>query len=53
MPGHEFVAQIIDYGPDTRQSIKVGARVTSIPVIASGAFGIIGQSNDFPAGSAS
>lgn len=50
VPGHEFVGEILDYGPGSRRPLKLGTRVTSIPVVVAGAFGIIGQSNDFPGG---
>ena len=50
VPGHEYVGEILDYGPNSRRPLKVGTRVTSLPVIAAGSFGIIGQSNDFPGG---
>lgn len=33
--GHEFCAEIVAYGPGTRQELPVGQRVTSIPFIAS------------------
>ncbi len=51
VPGHEFVAEIIDYGPGSRLPLRTGTRVTSVPVVRmrSGA-GIIGQSHDFPGG---
>jgi len=29
--GHEFCAEILDYGPDTPKRFKPGARVTSVP----------------------
>lgn len=50
VPGHEFVGEILDYGPDSRRPHPIGTRVTSLPVIAAGAFGIIGQDNNFPGG---
>jgi threonine dehydrogenase-like Zn-dependent dehydrogenase len=31
--GHEFIAEVAGFGPDTRQRLAVGARVTSIPFI--------------------
>ena len=33
MLGHEYCAEIVSYGPDTRQSLPVGARVTSVPLL--------------------
>ncbi len=31
--GHEFCAEIVDYGPHTEHSLPVGARVCSIPML--------------------
>jgi threonine dehydrogenase-like Zn-dependent dehydrogenase len=31
--GHEFVARVVSYGPDTQQNIPVGTRVVSMPVL--------------------
>lgn len=31
--GHEFVAKVVSYGPDTRQEIPVGTRVVSMPML--------------------
>ena len=31
--GHEFVAEIVDYGPETTRRLKPGTRVTSIPIL--------------------
>ena len=31
--GHEFCAEIVDYGPGTRRRLKPGTRVCSIPVL--------------------
>lgn len=49
--GHEFCAEVLDYGPDTQRLVPVGARVCSMPVVF-GAFGLgtVGYSNDFPGG---
>ena len=30
--GHEFIAEIAGFGPDTRQQLAIGDRVTSIPL---------------------
>jgi len=47
VPGHEFVGEVIGYGPDCTEQFPVGTRVTSIPirVVNGGADGvrIIGQ----------
>jgi threonine dehydrogenase-like Zn-dependent dehydrogenase len=34
VPGHEYVGEIIDYGPGSRRPLKPGTRVTSQPVLA-------------------
>jgi hypothetical protein len=31
--GHEFCAEIIDYGPSTTKKLKAGTRVCSVPVL--------------------
>src|SRR5947209_4130178 len=31
--GHEFCAEVVEYGPDTGGTIPVGSRVCSIPVV--------------------
>lgn len=31
--GHEYVAEVVDYGPDTERKWKAGTRVSSIPVL--------------------
>jgi threonine dehydrogenase-like Zn-dependent dehydrogenase len=31
--GHEFVGEIVDYGPDTKRRLKPGTRVNSIPIL--------------------
>lgn len=33
MLGHEFCAEVVSYGPDTRQDLPAGARVTSVPFL--------------------
>jgi len=49
--GHEFVAEIIDYGPGTDRTIRKGTRVTSAPVVPTDhGIGCVGLSNDFPGG---
>lgn len=35
MLGHEFCAEIVEYGPDTQQVFAKGARVTSVPILMS------------------
>ena len=49
--GHEYVGEILDYGPGSRRPLAPGTRVTSAPVIVRGGqHAIIGQSHDFPGG---
>jgi 2-desacetyl-2-hydroxyethyl bacteriochlorophyllide A dehydrogenase len=49
--GHEYVGEVIDYGPGSRRPFKVGSRVTSVPVMrAGGMFGIVGYSAGLPGG---
>jgi 2-desacetyl-2-hydroxyethyl bacteriochlorophyllide A dehydrogenase len=51
VPGHEYVGEIVDYGPDSRRPLKTGTRVTSQPVMRhAGGHSIIGQSHDCPGG---
>jgi 2-desacetyl-2-hydroxyethyl bacteriochlorophyllide A dehydrogenase len=51
VPGHEYVGEIIDYGPGSRRPLKIGTRVTSQPVMRhAGGHSIVGQSHDCPGG---
>jgi threonine dehydrogenase-like Zn-dependent dehydrogenase len=51
VPGHEYVGEILDYGPGSRRPLKAGTRVTSQPVVRrAGGHSIIGQSHDCPGG---
>ena len=49
--GHEFCAEILDYGPETARAWKVGTRVCSVPALP-GPQGTVsvGYSNDVPGG---
>jgi threonine dehydrogenase-like Zn-dependent dehydrogenase len=49
--GHEYTAEIVDYGPKTERKYTAGTVVTSSPVVF-GAHGIagVGLSNDYPGG---
>lgn len=50
-PGHEYVGELIDYGPGSRRPLKVGTKVTSQPVMRHvGGHSVIGQSHDCPGG---
>jgi threonine dehydrogenase-like Zn-dependent dehydrogenase len=49
--GHEFCAEIVEFGPGTSQTLKKGDRVCSLPVVFhQGGVAGIGYSNDFPGG---
>jgi threonine dehydrogenase-like Zn-dependent dehydrogenase len=49
--GHEFCAEIVEFGPGTSQSLKKGDRVCSLPVVLhQGGLAAIGYSNDFSGG---
>ncbi|MFC5745669.1 zinc-binding dehydrogenase [Actinomadura rugatobispora] len=49
--GHEFCAEVVDYGPKTRRRWATGTRVSSIPALAvRDGVRIIGQSPEAPGG---
>ena len=49
--GHEFCAEIVEFGPGTAQILKKGDRVCSMPVVLhQGGVAGVGYSNDFPGG---
>ena len=49
--GHEYCAEVVDYGPDTERKFAVGTRISSIPaLLAPDGLRIIGQSPDAPGG---
>ena len=49
--GHEYVGEIVDYGPGSRRPLKTGTRVTSCPVMRQGGqIGIIGYAAGLPGG---
>ena len=49
--GHEFCAEVVDYGPGTPRRLPVGSRVCSMPILLR-ATGIstVGYSNEHPGG---
>jgi threonine dehydrogenase-like Zn-dependent dehydrogenase len=49
--GHEFCAEIVDFGPETQRTLRSGERVVSMP-LAMGPDGVqgVGYSNDYPGG---
>jgi len=49
--GHEFCAEVIDYGPGTDGAAKPGERVVAMPIVfRNGAIHGVGYSNDIPGG---
>ena len=49
--GHEFCAELVDYGPSTPRRFKAGTRVCAMPImIRPGGVETIGYSNDHPGG---
>ena len=50
--GHEFCAEIVEFGPDCQKQLSPGTRVCSVPGIIGGpdGFEAVGYSNDFPGG---
>ena len=51
VPGHEYVGEVIDYGPGSKRSVKTGRRVTSVPVMRqAGGHSVIGFSHECPGG---
>jgi len=49
--GHEFCAEILEYGPDTAKRFDVGTRVCSIPVLLRAGSGLsVGYSDLIPGG---
>lgn len=51
VPGHEYVGEVVDYGPGSKRPVKPGRRVTSLPIMRqSGAHAVIGFNNACPGG---
>src|SRR5882672_1221859 len=49
--GHEFCAEVVDYGPQTQKHLKPGTRVCAMPVlIRSTGVEAVGYSNENPGG---
>ncbi len=49
--GHEFCAEVLDYGPGSAHSFPVGTRVCAVPVsLGTTGMQTIGYSNEFPGG---
>lgn len=51
VPGHEYVGEVLDYGPGSARPVKPGRKVTSVPVMtAGGSYSVIGYSHECPGG---
>lgn len=51
VPGHEYVGEVIDYGPGSERPVKIGRRVTSMPIMRQGgAHKVVGFSHECPGG---
>ncbi|MCZ6465023.1 MAG: zinc-binding dehydrogenase [Proteobacteria bacterium] len=49
--GHEFCAEIVDFGPNTTKRLKAGTRVVSVPLAFRGtSIHAVGYSNELPGG---
>jgi threonine dehydrogenase-like Zn-dependent dehydrogenase len=49
--GHEFCAEVLDYGPNTPKRFATGTRVVSMPILVRGMTpATVGYSNEFPGG---
>lgn len=51
VPGHEYVGEVIDYGPGSKRTVKPGRRVTSMPIMRQGgSHAVVGFSHECPGG---
>lgn len=51
VPGHEFVGEVIDYGPGSRRAVRAGRKVTSVPIMRQGgSHAVVGYSHECPGG---
>ena len=51
VPGHEYVGEVLDYGPGSARAVRPGRRVTSVPVMRNaGRHAVIGFSHECPGG---
>lgn len=48
--GHEFVGEVVDFGPETERKLKAGARVCSMPFVLKGGAPVLVGSNPETAG---
>lgn len=51
VPGHEYVGEVLDYGPGSRRSVTPGRRVVSVPIMRQGgSHAVVGFSHQCPGG---
>jgi 2-desacetyl-2-hydroxyethyl bacteriochlorophyllide A dehydrogenase len=51
VPGHEYVGEVIDYGPGSARPVRPGRRVTSLPIMRrDDGHSVIGFSHECPGG---
>jgi threonine dehydrogenase-like Zn-dependent dehydrogenase len=51
VPGHEYVGEVLDYGPGSKRTVKAGRRVTSMPIMRQqGSHAVVGFSHECPGG---
>lgn len=51
VPGHEYVGEVLDYGPGSKRPVKPGRRVTSMPIMRQGgSHAVVGYSHECPGG---
>ncbi|MBB4857299.1 2-desacetyl-2-hydroxyethyl bacteriochlorophyllide A dehydrogenase [Novosphingobium chloroacetimidivorans] len=51
VPGHEYVGEVLDYGPGSRRSVRPGRRVVSVPIMRQGgSHAVVGYSHQCPGG---
>jgi len=51
VPGHEYVGEVVDYGPGSKRTVKPGRKVTSVPIMRQGgSHAVVGFSHDCPGG---
>jgi threonine dehydrogenase-like Zn-dependent dehydrogenase len=51
VPGHEYVGEVVDYGPGSKRAVRPGRRVTSVPIMRqAGARAVVGFSHECPGG---
>ncbi len=48
--GHEFCAEVVDFGPDMAHDLATGSLVCSVPMLARGAGLAVGYSSEVPGG---